>query len=348
MEIDIAVSNNFAFGGANASIVFARAGARPQGPPTPALDRVVITGLGALTTAGTDLDALWDAYSGLARLHRHRGRRVARPRGLRAQRLPHAQGAQARRRPRALLDHRLAQGARGRGARADRREPHARGRDPRHGGRPDGEHGGLLRRRHRGRRRTAPTPPSSPTPSTTPPAGRWRSKSAPSAPPRPSPWGTPPAPPRCVTAANSPAPTTPTRCSASARTRSPTPSIAAYRELGVLRGAAGDGAADGASSSGMALAEAGVAVLVERLGAAPGARRAHPRGGARPRRHLRRPRDRPPGPRGRGRRARDAPRAAARRHRRDRCRRRVGVGLRSRRRRRGRGQGDRAPARAAT
>ncbi len=63
MELEVAVSNNFAFGGANASIVFARAGARPEGPPTPRLDRVVITGLGALTPAGTDLDALWEAYS---------------------------------------------------------------------------------------------------------------------------------------------------------------------------------------------------------------------------------------------------------------------------------------------
>jgi 3-oxoacyl-[acyl-carrier-protein] synthase II len=63
MEIDIAVSNNFAFGGANASIVFARADARPQGPPRPALDRVVVTGLGALTPAGTDVEALWDACS---------------------------------------------------------------------------------------------------------------------------------------------------------------------------------------------------------------------------------------------------------------------------------------------
>jgi 3-oxoacyl-[acyl-carrier-protein] synthase II len=63
MELEVAVSNNFAFGGANASIVFARAGARTQGPPTPRLDRVVITGLGALTPAGTDLDALWEAYS---------------------------------------------------------------------------------------------------------------------------------------------------------------------------------------------------------------------------------------------------------------------------------------------
>jgi 3-oxoacyl-[acyl-carrier-protein] synthase II len=64
MEIEIAVSNNFAFGGANASIVFARAGTRPQGPPQPHPDRVVVTGLGVLTPAGTDLDALWEAYSG--------------------------------------------------------------------------------------------------------------------------------------------------------------------------------------------------------------------------------------------------------------------------------------------
>lgn len=63
MEIDIAVSNNFAFGGANASLVFARAGARPQGPAVPVLDRVVVSGLGALTSAGTDVEALWAAYS---------------------------------------------------------------------------------------------------------------------------------------------------------------------------------------------------------------------------------------------------------------------------------------------
>jgi len=63
MAIDIAVSNNFAFGGANASIVFARAGSRSQGPPQPQLDRVVVTGLGVLTPAGTDVDALWEAYS---------------------------------------------------------------------------------------------------------------------------------------------------------------------------------------------------------------------------------------------------------------------------------------------
>ncbi len=61
-KLDVALSNNFAFGGANASVLFARAGARPGAPPAPASDRVVITGLSALTPAGTDLGALWDAY----------------------------------------------------------------------------------------------------------------------------------------------------------------------------------------------------------------------------------------------------------------------------------------------
>jgi len=62
LPIDIALSNNFAFGGANASLLLARHGARRSAPPSPARDRVVITGLAALTTAGTDLDALWAAY----------------------------------------------------------------------------------------------------------------------------------------------------------------------------------------------------------------------------------------------------------------------------------------------
>ena len=62
-EIDVAVSNNFAFGGANASIVWGRAGARAQAPPEAARDRVVITGLGALTSAGLDPDAIWKTFS---------------------------------------------------------------------------------------------------------------------------------------------------------------------------------------------------------------------------------------------------------------------------------------------
>lgn len=62
MAIDVAVSNNFAFGGANTSVVFARPGARNGGPPAPPLDRVVITGISALTSVGTDLDKLFGAY----------------------------------------------------------------------------------------------------------------------------------------------------------------------------------------------------------------------------------------------------------------------------------------------
>jgi 3-oxoacyl-[acyl-carrier-protein] synthase II len=62
MRIDVALSNNFAFGGANASLLFARAGFRPDGPPQPNRDRIVITGLAALTPAGTDVQALWAAH----------------------------------------------------------------------------------------------------------------------------------------------------------------------------------------------------------------------------------------------------------------------------------------------
>jgi 3-oxoacyl-[acyl-carrier-protein] synthase II len=62
-KVDIALSNNFAFGGANASVLFARPGARDAAPPAADRDRVVVTGLAALTAAGTDLDALWQAYA---------------------------------------------------------------------------------------------------------------------------------------------------------------------------------------------------------------------------------------------------------------------------------------------
>jgi 3-oxoacyl-[acyl-carrier-protein] synthase II len=62
MTMDVAVSNNFAFGGANASVVFARAGAKPR-PPKPELDRVVVTGLATLTQAGIAVDDLWKAFA---------------------------------------------------------------------------------------------------------------------------------------------------------------------------------------------------------------------------------------------------------------------------------------------
>ena len=63
MSIDIALSNNFAFGGANASVLFARPGARAGAPPERNVDRAVITGLAALSAAGTDPAALYDAYA---------------------------------------------------------------------------------------------------------------------------------------------------------------------------------------------------------------------------------------------------------------------------------------------
>jgi 3-oxoacyl-[acyl-carrier-protein] synthase II len=62
MTIDIALSNNFAFGGANASVLFARPGVRADGPPERDVDGAVITGTAALSTAGSDPAALYDAY----------------------------------------------------------------------------------------------------------------------------------------------------------------------------------------------------------------------------------------------------------------------------------------------
>src|SRR3954454_12903489 len=61
LNIDVAVSNNFAFGGANASIVWAKPGARPA-PPRPEYDSVLVTGMAAFTSIGTDAEALWTAY----------------------------------------------------------------------------------------------------------------------------------------------------------------------------------------------------------------------------------------------------------------------------------------------
>jgi 3-oxoacyl-[acyl-carrier-protein] synthase II len=62
MKMDVAISNNFAFGGANASLVFARAGALPKAP-RPEFDRVVVTGLATLTCGGNDPDEVWKAFA---------------------------------------------------------------------------------------------------------------------------------------------------------------------------------------------------------------------------------------------------------------------------------------------
>ncbi len=59
--IDVAASNNFAFAGANACVVFGRAGHR-QAPPPPAPEPIVITGLAALSPAGDGVEALAEAF----------------------------------------------------------------------------------------------------------------------------------------------------------------------------------------------------------------------------------------------------------------------------------------------
>lgn len=59
LDTDVAISNNFAFGGANASLVLNRPGALT--PPAPDVDDVVITGRSALTAAGADVEAAWAA-----------------------------------------------------------------------------------------------------------------------------------------------------------------------------------------------------------------------------------------------------------------------------------------------
>jgi 3-oxoacyl-[acyl-carrier-protein] synthase II len=61
LRTEVAVSNNFAFGGANASVVFTRGRSAP--PPEPGHEPVVITGVAALTPAGTTPAALWDAVA---------------------------------------------------------------------------------------------------------------------------------------------------------------------------------------------------------------------------------------------------------------------------------------------
>ena len=71
----MAISNNFAFGGANASLVLNRPGA--LSPPAPDVDDVVITGMSALTAAGGDVEAAWAAVQAGRDVHELRdGHRV--------------------------------------------------------------------------------------------------------------------------------------------------------------------------------------------------------------------------------------------------------------------------------
>ncbi|MFD3536170.1 beta-ketoacyl synthase N-terminal-like domain-containing protein [Streptomyces sp. NPDC058664] len=63
MVLESALSNNFGFAGANATLAFAR----PGGPGAPAAavgpDDVVVTGFGVITSAGEGAEALWEAYA---------------------------------------------------------------------------------------------------------------------------------------------------------------------------------------------------------------------------------------------------------------------------------------------
>ncbi|WP_370010193.1 beta-ketoacyl synthase N-terminal-like domain-containing protein [Nocardia cyriacigeorgica] len=62
LPMDVAMSNNFAFAGANATVVFGREG-RPASPvPEPPVDRVVITGIGTILPGGANAGELLSAY----------------------------------------------------------------------------------------------------------------------------------------------------------------------------------------------------------------------------------------------------------------------------------------------
>lgn len=58
-----ALSNNFGFGGANASLLIARPGVLESAQAAAPTDRVVITGLGAVSPAGPTAGALWQAFA---------------------------------------------------------------------------------------------------------------------------------------------------------------------------------------------------------------------------------------------------------------------------------------------
>ncbi|GLY07025.1 beta-ketoacyl-[acyl-carrier-protein] synthase family protein [Actinoplanes sp. NBRC 101535] len=61
LTTDVAVSNNFAFAGANAALVLARPG-RVAAPPVPVTDEVVITGTAVLTPSGQSTDEVRAAW----------------------------------------------------------------------------------------------------------------------------------------------------------------------------------------------------------------------------------------------------------------------------------------------
>ncbi|MEW1720667.1 beta-ketoacyl-[acyl-carrier-protein] synthase family protein [Streptomyces sp. NPDC093109] len=62
LAMDVALSNNFAFAGANATVAFGRPGGRLQELPAYPEERIVVTGIGVLAPAATSAPDLWRAY----------------------------------------------------------------------------------------------------------------------------------------------------------------------------------------------------------------------------------------------------------------------------------------------
>ncbi|MER6137015.1 beta-ketoacyl-[acyl-carrier-protein] synthase family protein [Streptomyces sp. NPDC001815] len=79
MVLETALSNNFGFAGANATLAFARPGGRRAPAAGLGPDEIVVTGFGVITSAGEGAEALWDAYAGGHRQGTaHEGLRLAR------------------------------------------------------------------------------------------------------------------------------------------------------------------------------------------------------------------------------------------------------------------------------
>ena len=68
LRTDVALSNNFAFGGANACLVITRPRTRPA-PPIEDSDPAVVTGIAVLSPAGGGIDGAWQAYRDRRHVH---------------------------------------------------------------------------------------------------------------------------------------------------------------------------------------------------------------------------------------------------------------------------------------
>ena len=143
LRIDVAVSNNFAFGGANASVVWAKPGRAPGAAAAGARPRRRHRARDAHQRGHGPRGAV----AGVRGAAGHTGARelaLARPRRPRRRVVPVVEGAPPGRPARDLLGRRVAARARGRRPRGRRGQPAPNRRHHRHRRRPDGEHGEVL------------------------------------------------------------------------------------------------------------------------------------------------------------------------------------------------------------